>query len=62
VRRLPIAVYTFAELFAELAAGFIAHRQGMKLMLLSGLIVLVGGSLMFLVISPRLLLLVRYVQ
>jgi hypothetical protein len=55
-------VYALAELFAELAAGFIAHRQGMKLMLLSGLIVCVGGSLMFLVISPRLLLLVRYVQ
>jgi len=59
---LLIAVYDFAELFAKPAAGFIADRRGMKLMLLVGLAVFFLGSLLFLVISPRLLLVVRFVQ
>jgi MFS family permease len=58
---LLIAVYDFAELFAKPAAGFIADRRGMKLMLLVGLMVFVAGSLLFLVI-PRFLLAVRFVQ
>lgn len=59
---LLIAVYDFAELFAKPVAGFIADRSGMKLTLLVGLGVFVLGSLLFLVISPKLLLLVRFVQ
>jgi MFS family permease len=59
---LLIAVYDFAELFAKPAAGFIADRHGMKLMLMLGLVVFIAGSLLFLVIDPRLLLLVRFVQ
>ncbi len=59
---LLIAVYDFAELFAKPTAGFIADRRGMKLTLLAGLIIFILGSLLFLVISPRLLLLVRFVQ
>src|SRR6266508_6955949 len=59
---LLIAVYDFAELFAKPAAGFIADRRGMKLMLVVGLVVFIAGSLLFLVIDPRLLLLVRFVQ
>ena len=59
---LLIAVYDFAELFAKPAAGFIADRRGMKQMLLLGLVVFIAGSLLFLVINPRLLLLVRFVQ
>jgi MFS family permease len=57
-----IGVYDFAELFAKPAAGFIADRRGMKSTLLAGLVIFVFGSLLFLVISPRLLLLVRFVQ
>lgn len=59
---LLIAVYDFAELFAKPLAGFVADRRGMKLMLLVGLIIFIVGSLLFLVIPPKLLLLVRFVQ
>lgn len=59
---LLIAVYDFAELFAKPVAGFIADRSGMKLTLLVGLGIFILGSLLFLVISPKLLLLVRFVQ
>jgi MFS transporter, ACDE family, multidrug resistance protein len=59
---LLIAVYDFAELFAKPVAGFIADRRGMKLTLLVGLAIFIFGSLLFLVISPTLLLLVRFVQ
>lgn len=57
-----IAVYDFAELFAKPFAGYMADRRGMKLTLLIGLVVFVFGSLLFLFIPPRLLLLVRFVQ
>ena len=59
---LLIAVYDFAELFAKPFAGFIADRRGMKLTLLVGLSIFVAGSLLFLIIDPKLLLLVRFVQ
>lgn len=59
---LLIAVYDFAEFFAKPFAGWIADRYGMKRTLLVGLGVFTGGSLLFLLISPRLLLLVRFVQ
>ncbi len=59
---LLIAVYDFAELFAKPLAGFIADRSGMKLTLLVGLGIFILGSLLFLVISPKLLLLVRFIQ
>jgi len=59
---LLIAVYDFAELFAKPLAGFIADRRGMKLTLLVGLMIFIFGSLLFLVIPARLLLLVRFAQ
>lgn len=59
---LLIAVYDFAELFAKPVAGFVADRYGMKRMLLVGLAVFILGSALFLLIPPRLLLLVRFVQ
>lgn len=59
---LLIAVYDFAELFAKPFAGYTADRRGMKLTLLVGLVVFIMGSLLFLVIPPRLLLVVRFVQ
>ncbi|MDE2428221.1 MAG: MFS transporter [Burkholderiales bacterium] len=59
---LLIAVYDFAELFAKPMAGFIADRRGMKAMLLAGIIVFITGSLLFLIIDPKFLLLVRFIQ
>lgn len=59
---LLIAVYDFAELFAKPMAGFIADRRGMKAMLLAGIMVFIAGSLLFLVIDPKLLLVVRFIQ
>ena len=59
---LLIAVYDFAELFAKPLAGFIADRRGMKLTLLAGLALFIAGSLLFLFVDPRLLLLVRFIQ
>ena len=59
---LLIAVYDFAELFAKPFAGYIADRRGMKLTLLAGLAVFILGSLLFLIIPVRLLLLVRFIQ
>ena len=59
---LLIAVYDFAELFAKPAAGIVADRRGMKPVLLLGLVVFIVGSLLFLIINPKLLLVVRFVQ
>ena len=59
---LLIGVYDFAELFAKPFAGFIADRRGMKPTLLVGLVVFIVGSLLFLAVSPKLLLLIRFIQ
>src|SRR5262245_14720089 len=59
---LLIGVYDFAELFAKPLAGLIADRRGMKLTLLAGLAIFILGSLLFLAISPALLLVVRFIQ
>ncbi len=59
---LLIGVYDFAELFAKPFAGFVADRRGMKLTLLVGLAVFIAGSLLFLFVSPKLLLLIRFIQ
>lgn len=57
-----IAVYDFAELFAKPVAGFLADRRGMKMTLLAGIGIFIFGSLLFLVLDPQLLLLVRFIQ
>jgi MFS transporter, ACDE family, multidrug resistance protein len=57
-----IAVYDFAEVFAKPLAGLLADRRGMKATLIGGLVVFIVGSALFLVISPKLLVLVRFVQ
>jgi MFS transporter, ACDE family, multidrug resistance protein len=59
---LLIAVYDFAELFAKPLAGAIADRRGMKMTLLAGIVIFIAGSLLYLVLPPTLLLLVRFVQ
>ena len=59
---LIIAVYDFAELFAKPLAGMIADKRGMKLTLLVGIAIFISGSLLYLIIPPSLLLLVRFIQ
>jgi MFS family permease len=59
---LLIGVYDFAELFAKPLAGLIADRRGMKLTLLVGLAIFILGSLLFLLLDARLLLLIRFLQ
>ena len=59
---LLIAVYDFAELFAKPIAGVLADRRGMRVTLMFGLVLFVLGSLLYLVVPGKLLLLVRFVQ
>src|SRR5206468_3697006 len=57
-----IAVYDFAELGAKPVFGFVADRRGTKTTMLAGIAVFSVASLSFLVLPPRLLLLVRLLQ
>ena len=59
---LLIAVYDFAELGAKPAFGVVADRRGTKATMLVGIAVFSIASLSFLVLPPRLLLLVRFLQ
>ena len=59
---LLIGVYDFAELFAKPFADFVADRRGMKLTLLVRLGIFIAGSLLFLAVSPSLLLLIRFIR
>lgn len=57
-----IAIYDLAEIVAKPVFGFIADRKGMKLTLLAGLAVFSLASLLYLVLDPSLLLVVRLLQ
>ena len=59
---LLIAIYDFAELGAKPVFGFLADRRGTKATMLAGIAVFSVASLSFLVLPPRLLLLVRFLQ
>jgi MFS family permease len=59
---LLIAVYDFAELGAKPVFGFVADRRGTKTTMLAGIAVFSIASLSFLILPPRLLLLVRFLQ
>jgi MFS transporter, ACDE family, multidrug resistance protein len=59
---LLIAVYDFAELGAKPVFGFVADRRGTKATMLAGIAVFSIASLSFLILPPRLLLLVRFLQ
>jgi MFS transporter, ACDE family, multidrug resistance protein len=59
---LLIAIYDFAELGAKPVFGFVADRRGMKVTMLVGIAVFSVASLTFLVLPPKLLLLVRFLQ
>ena len=59
---LLIAIYDFAELGAKPVFGFVADRRGTKATMLVGIAVFSIASLSFLVLPPKLLLLVRFLQ
>jgi len=59
---LLIAAYDFAEILAKPVFGALADRQGMKRTMLAGIAVFTVASLLYLVLDPRLLLLVRFLQ
>lgn len=59
---LLIAAYDFAEVIAKPIFGSLADRVGMKKTMLMGILVFTLASFSFLVIDPRLLLLVRFAQ
>ncbi len=59
---LLIAIYDLAEVIAKPAFGYVADRRGKVITLLLGLLVFSLASLLFLLVDPRLLLAVRFLQ
>ncbi len=59
---LLIAAYDAAEVVGKPLAGALADRRGMKQTMLAGLAVFVLASLAYLVVDPRLLLVIRFAQ
>lgn len=57
-----IAVYDFAEILGKPLFGALADRQGMKRTMLAGIVVFILSSLAFLIVDPRLLILIRFLQ
>lgn len=57
-----IAAYDFAEIIAKPIFGILADRQGMKRTMIAGIVVFIFASLLYLVVSPKLLILVRFLQ
>lgn len=57
-----IALYDLAEIFAKPVFGFIADRKGMKTTMIAGLLLFSLSSLLFLLVDPRLLFVVRLLQ
>ena len=59
---LLIAAYDLAEIISKPIFGALADRQGMKRTMLIGIVVFIAASLLYLVIDPRWLLAVRFLQ
>ncbi|OPY81640.1 MAG: Tetracycline resistance protein, class B [Syntrophorhabdus sp. PtaU1.Bin153] len=59
---LLIAAYDLAEIIAKPVFGTLADKQGMKKTMLAGILVFTLASLSYLLISPRYLLMVRFLQ
>lgn len=57
-----IAVYDFAEILAKPVFGGLADKKGMKKAMLAGIILFVLASLMYPFVSPKLLIVVRFLQ
>ena len=59
---LLIAVYDLAEVVAKPVFGAVADRRGMKQTMLVGIAIFTGASLLFPLVDPRLLIVVRFLQ
>jgi len=59
---LLIAAYDFAEILAKPIFGAVADRQGMSRTMLFGIAVFTAASLVYLVVPPQLLIVVRFLQ
>ncbi|MGI8952257.1 MAG: MFS transporter [Chitinophagaceae bacterium] len=57
-----IAVYDFAEILAKPVFGGLADKKGMKKAMLAGIILFILASLLYPFISPKLLIIVRFLQ
>jgi MFS family permease len=57
-----IAAYDFAEILAKPAFGALADRHGMKKTMLAGIVVFTLASILYPFVSPRLLILIRFLQ
>jgi DHA1 family tetracycline resistance protein-like MFS transporter len=57
-----IAVYDFAEIFAKPVFGWIADRRGIKATMLVGIASFSLASISYLFVTPRLLILIRFLQ
>ncbi|HEX9037395.1 MAG TPA: MFS transporter [Ktedonobacterales bacterium] len=57
-----IAAYDFAEIIAKPIFGAIADRQGMKRTMLLGIALFTAASAAYLVVDPRLLIVIRFLQ
>jgi len=57
-----IAAYDFAEIIAKPIFGALADKQGMKRTIIVGIIIFILASLLYLVVSPKLLIIVRFLQ
>jgi MFS family permease len=57
-----IAVYDFAEILAKPVFGGLADKKGMKKAMLAGIILFTLASLMYPFVSPKLLVVVRFLQ
>lgn len=57
-----IAAYDFAEIIGKPVFGALADKQGMKRTMLAGIVVFILASLAYLVVDPRLLIVVRFLQ
>jgi MFS transporter, ACDE family, multidrug resistance protein len=59
---LLIAVYDFAEVVAKPVFGFLADKTGMRRTMLLGIAFFMAASLLYLLVPPGLLILVRFLQ
>lgn len=57
-----IAAFDFAEILAKPVFGGLADKKGMKKALLAGIVMFIVASILYPFISPKLLILVRFLQ
>lgn len=59
---LIMGVYGFAELIMKPVAGFLGDRVGMRVTLQIGILVFISATLVYFLLNPKLLILVRFLQ